>query len=805
MDIEGLGTFYMGKRWQAGAALDEPVLLDARTLTTHAVCVGMTGSGKTGLCVALLEEALLDGVPVLAIDPKGDLANLALTFPNLAPTDFAPWLDPMAAARENVSVDQLAERTATKWKDGLAAWGQGPERIARLRAAGDVTIYTPGSDAGVPLSMIASFAPPTNAGANDGDAWRDRLESVASGLLSLLGMAADPLTSREHVLIATLLDRAWNAGEAVTLAQLIERIVRPGLDRIGAFDLETYYPSAERHKLAMALNTVLASPGFATWLAGAPLDIARLLYTEQGKPRIAVISIAHLSDAERMFVVTTLMQEVVTWMRGQAGTQSLRALVFMDEVFGFLPPTAAPPSKKPILTLLKQARAFGIGVVLATQNPVDLDYKALANAGTWWLGRLQTERDKARVLDGLLGASATAGAAGTMDRAALDALLSQVTSRVFLMHSVHAQAPVLMQSRWAMSYLAGPMTRAQIAQVTKANAGALPQGATALGTTTAAPAPSAPMAATTTNPRSAPTTSAPQKPIVPSELTETFIGRGAMRPTLVGKTNVHYVGKAGVDVWRELVVSVDLTPESGGDFWKGATRSEETLLAAASATAPANATWLPLPSALSSKVIKTLDDQLQAFIVRECPLVLWTVPSLKFASTPAESQTDFAARAALAAREARDASIAKLEASYAPKLARIEEKLRVALGRVDKERAEANTSMMSSALSIGGGVLGALFGKKKLSTANVTRATSAAKSVSRAAQARGDIARAEETVDTLRAQLDALQDELAAAVNELSLTPSALDVVEQRIAAKKADLQITHLALVWRGDQARDA
>ncbi|MCA9086899.1 MAG: ATP-binding protein, partial [Planctomycetaceae bacterium] len=209
----------------------------------------------------------------------------------------------------------------------------------------------------------------------------------------------------------------------------------PPFDRIGVIGLENFYPQADRFQLAMLLNNLLASPGFSSWMEGESLDIQKMLYSPDGKPRFTILSIAHLSEAERMFFVTIFLNEVVSWMRAQSGTSSLRAILYMDEVFGYFPPTANPPSKTPMLTLLKQARAFGLGVVLATQNPVDLDYKGLSNAGTWFIGRLQTERDKARVLDGLEGASAAAGHA--FDRRQMEVILSGLGSRVFLLNNVH--------------------------------------------------------------------------------------------------------------------------------------------------------------------------------------------------------------------------------------------------------------------------------------------------------------------------------------------------------------------------------
>ena len=408
--IEGLGVFYLGTKLDdAGTATREQLLLDARRFTTHAVCVGMTGSGKTGLLVGLIEEAALDGIPTLVIDPKGDLANILLAFPDLAAADFQPWVDPETARRDGISVAELAERTARKWSEGLAASGQSGERIRRLRAAAEMTVYTPGSRSGVPLAMLASLDPPAPQVLDDPEARRERIESLVSGILALAGIPAEPGTSRDHVLLSAIVESLWKSGRRIDFGTLVRTIPAPPIERIGFLDLENFYPAGDRFQLATKLNTVAAAPGFDAWLEGEPLDVGRLLWTPAGKPRVAVVSIAHLADAQRMAFVTLLAGQTIAWMRSQPGTSSLRAMFLMDEVFGYVPPVANPPSKQPILTLMKQARAYGLGVVLATQNPVDLDYKGLSNAGLWFLGRLQTARDKARVLDGLEGAAATAG------------------------------------------------------------------------------------------------------------------------------------------------------------------------------------------------------------------------------------------------------------------------------------------------------------------------------------------------------------------------------------------------------------
>jgi hypothetical protein len=410
-DFERLGAFYLGRCYDmaSGTRREDLVLYDSKDLVTHGVCVGMTGSGKTGLCLAILEEAAIDAVPVIAIDPKGDLGNLLLTFPALEPEDFRPWINEDDARRKNVTAEQYAESEARKWRAGLAVWGQDGARIARLRAAADFAIYTPGSTAGLPLSILRSLDAPPQALRHGREHFAERVTSTVTGLLTLIGVDADPVRSREHILLSTIIGRAWSEGVSLDLATLIQQIQQPPVQRVGVLDLESFFPASERFHLAATFNNVLAAPGFNAWLAGEALDIDRLLYTPAGQPRVSIVSIAHLGDRERMFVVSLLLNELLGWMRTQPGTTSLRVLLYMDEVFGYFPPVANPPSKAPLLTLLKQARAFGVGVLLATQNPVDLDYKGLSNAGTWWLGRLQTERDKARVLDGLEGALAGSG------------------------------------------------------------------------------------------------------------------------------------------------------------------------------------------------------------------------------------------------------------------------------------------------------------------------------------------------------------------------------------------------------------
>src|SRR6266404_445672 len=564
-DFEKLGVFYLGRPYdpQQKKSQDGVLLYDSKDLVTHAVCVGMTGSGKTGLCLALIEEAAIDGIPAILIDPKGDLANLLLTFPGLKSEDFRPWVNEDDARRKNLSVDDYARQQAELWQKGLASWGEDGARIQRLRDAADFAIYTPGSNAGIPLSILKSFAAPPPAIREDEELLRERIGTTATSLLGLLGIDADPIKS-------------------------------PPVKRVGVIDLDAFFPSKDRFALAMSLNNLLAAPGFGAWMEGEPLDVDALLHTPEGKPRVAIVSIAHLSDAERMFFVSLLLNQTVGWMRTQSGTTSLRALLYMDEIFGFFPPVANPPSKTPLLTLLKQARAFGVGVVLATQNPVDLDYKGLSNTGTWLIGRLQTERDKARVLDGLEGAAGTAGQG--FDRTGLERILSGLSTRVFLMNNVHEDHPVVFESRWVMSYLRGPLTRAQIKSLMDARRGAAPAaapaaaapagGATRRSAASAAPAstpaPARGKAARPAAPVAEPAPGEPasgtgQRPLLPPDVPQHFAPAhdaapaGSTlyyQPMLVGAAQVRMRDtKSGVDVSRDLVYLTAVTDEAVPVAW----------------------------------------------------------------------------------------------------------------------------------------------------------------------------------------------------------------------------------------------
>ena len=793
VDYEKLGVFYLGKEFDPGAnALKEDlVLYDAKDLTTHAVCVGMTGSGKTGLCLSLLEEAAIDGIPAICIDPKGDLGNLLLAFPELRPTDFQPWVDPADATRKGVTVEELAAKTADTWRKGLAEWQQEPERIARFRDAVDINIYTPGAETGLPLSVLRSFAPPPAELLADSAALRDRVGAVVSGLLSLLGRDADPIQSRDHILLANILDTTWRSGQSLDMAGLINSVQKPPFDKVGAFDLDTFFPPKDRLGLAMAINNLLASPGFATWMKGEPLDAQRLLYTPEGKPRLSIISIGHLSDTERMFIVTLVLNEVISWMRNQSGTSSLRAILYMDEIFGYFPPTANPPSKIPMLTLLKQARAFGLGCVLATQNPVDLDYKGLANCGTWLIGRLQTERDKARVIEGL--ESALAGT-GSMDRSTLDKLMSALTQRVFLMRNVHQDAPYLMKSRWALSFLRGPLTGPEITRVMAGKRGA----AAPASTPTAAP--SAAPAATSA---AAPVTA---RPAIPGDVTEYFLeGRSGQpaaeyRPMVMGLAKLHFVdAKLGLDQWDTAAWLAPLGDDGKSVDW-AAGSAHPDLKARLSKSPATGAAFADLPgAAMRAANYAAWGKTLTSHLYEQARAEVFFCDAIKLASAPGEDEAQFRMRLAQSLREKRDEAVEALRRKVAPKLATLQDRVARAEDKVQREQAQLSQQKMNTAVSVGAGILGALFGRKAVSVGTIGRASSAARSASRIGRESQDVARADESLEVVRQRLADLQAESESEIAALaaSFEGEAVALREVSVTPRKSDISVGQVALVW--------
>ena len=823
-DFEKLGVFYLGREYDLTrkAAEDSLILYDSRDLVTHAVCVGMTGSGKTGLCISLIEEATLDNIPSILIDPKGDLSNLFLTFPQLRGEDFFPWINVEDAAKKGLTPEDYANQQAAAWKKGLSDWGEDGARIQRLRDAAEFVIYTPGSNAGVPVSILKSFAAPPFEILDDGELLQERINTTVTSLMGMVGISADPLTSREHILISTIIGQSWREGRDLDLASLIQAIQSPPMTRIGVLDLEAFYPAKDRFNLVLALNNLVASPGFATWMEGVPLDIGQILRTPKGKPRVAIFSIAHLGDAERMFFVSMLLNQFLGWMRTQSGTTSLRALVYMDEIFGYFPPIANPPSKLPLLTLLKQARAFGVGIVLATQNPVDLDYKGLSNTGTWFIGRLQTERDKARVMDGLEGAVTAAGA--SFDRSRMEQIISGLGNRVFLMNNTHEDEPVVFTTRWAMSYLRGPLTRSQIKVLMdpyKARQPILtaapatrpaPVIAPAMADADEAASPSeeeavAPVALGKAPARATPgAPTAGLQPTLPPDVSQFFIpvrGSGGMlvyQPMLVGAAKVRYAdARAKIDTAETITVMTAIADAAVPVNWEESVEPEWSLKnVEKKPTKPGQFADLPA-AAGRAKSYQAWSRDFVDWVYSTRRLELFRSPGTGAISNASESERDFRVRLSQVVHEQRDDATETLRKKYAPKRAALVEKIRRAQQAVDREQNQASQAKMQTAISVGATLIGAFLGRKTVSSSTVGKATTAARGVGRAMQQGDDVTRAQETVRVLQQQLEDLDAELESEIKALAARndPAIEDMDTLVLKPKKSDIAVQLVSLVW--------
>jgi hypothetical protein len=827
---ERLGSFYLGKEYDLAAAKlgDVPVMYDARDLTTHAVCVGMTGSGKTGLCIDLLEEAALDKVPAIIIDPKGDITNLLLTFPDLLPENFLPWINADDARRKDMTPEAYAAKQAETWRAGLADWGQGTERIKLLKESVDFVIYTPGSDSGIPVSILSSFAAPQLNWDDEQEALRERISGTVSALLGLIGVEADPVRSREHILLSNIFEHAWRNGESLDLAKLIMAIQNPPVRQLGVFDVDTFFPEKDRFGLAMALNNIIAAPSFSSWIQGTPLDIDHMLYGGDAKPNVSIFYIAHLSDAERMFFVTLLLEQVITWMRAQPGTTSLRALLYMDEVFGYFPPGREPASKRPMLTLMKQARAFGLGVMLTTQNPVDLDYKGLTNAGTWFIGKLQADRDKQRLLDGLEGLP-SAGSSRP-DRQQLDKIISGLGSRVFMLHNVNQDQPIIYQTRWAMSYLRGPLTRSQVKELMADKRAEL------LGTPTAQPGATRP-AAVSASPAQ-PAMAAPAQPaaiaagmaaaiaaappMLPSGVAVVYLpasrslhqalgdleSKLGMRVNaqesqlryearLLGQATITFFDeKKGLDEHQEVAMLLQPPGGAGIVRWDQAlplTIEDRDFLNAAEP----NAVFGSVPeSANAAKKLSALSGDFADYLFRNSGYSLFSNPALKAFSKPGEDERAFKIRCQQIAREQRDAEVDKLEAKYQTQIDRLQEKLRKEKTELEQDKADHSARKQQEALSAGDSILGMFLGKRRSLGGSLSKASSRRQMTERA---KLDIEESEAEIEKLNQEIaeieQALQEASAEATERWN---AAVEQVEQfQVRPRKSDVKVRQMAVAW--------
>lgn len=831
---EKLGSFYLGAEYDlaTGARLDVPVNYDARDLTTHAVCVGMTGSGKTGLCVGLLEEAALDRVPAILIDPKGDITNLLLQFPELRPEDFQPWINVDDARRKEQTVEEYAEKTAGSWQNGLADWGIDGERIRALLDTVDYTIFTPGSDAGVSVNIMGSLAAPALNFDENAELIRERISGTVSALLGLVGIKSDPVRGTEAILLSNIFEHYWRNGEDMDLPKLIMAIQEPPVRQIGVFDVDTFFPQKDRFGLAMAFNNLMAAPTFKSWLEGEPLDINSLFFTAEGKPRHSVFYIAHLSDSERMFFVTLLLEALVTWMRGQSGTTSLRSLLYFDEIFGFFPPSAEPSSKRPLLTLLKQARAFGLGVVLVTQNPVDIDYKGLTNAGTWFIGKLQAERDKERVLSGLKGAIAEAGRS---DKTDFDTLISKLGSRVFLMHNVHADGPVVMNTRWVHSYLRGPLTRPQVRELMaprRAAAAATPVAAPTptVAVSDAAPVPTpAPAATATPDPQPEP---ARQAPVGYSDVAPTLdpdVDQAFLQVDLSEDAAINALRDQGATVNKLLGVQLLYEPViyaaatvSFYDRKRNFTKQSDRLMLAA-APGRGNVEWDRVdevalrPRDLDRGPLKLSGEQGPYFAsvpeeinsARELKSVAndlsdWLYYNSSFQVTvhnelgefwhPDESEREFKARLQQAAREKRDADVDKLTDKFEREVDKLQERLSKEERALASDKAKWENRRLEEWTSAGESVLGYFLGRSS------RRALSSAMSKRRmTSQAQMAIQESEAAIEKLKGDIAKLDAELKEQTDQITVHYAELmdELATEEIKPRRTDVNVQMVALAW--------
>ena len=780
-----MGSFYLGRHFdlENGETVDNLYTLDSKDLCTHAVCVGMTGSGKTGLCVSLLEEAAMDGIPSIVIDPKGDMGNLLLSFPDLSPNSFEPWVDSAEAAKKNLSVEDYAKKIASKWKEGLADWGQGPDRIKRFREKTELNIYTPGSGAGLSMSILNLFASASKQEGEDAEDYQQRLSTSVTALLKLIDVDAEPLQSPEHILLMNILGYLVKEKASIQLKQLIREVQKPKIKEIGALDLDTFMPLKDRKAFALKLNTLLASPNFQSWINGESINPQNLLWTKEGKPKISVISIAHLSEDERMFFVTLLLNEIISWMRKQEGTPSLRALLYMDEVFGFLPPGANPPSKYPMLTLLKQARAYGLGVVLATQNPVDLDYKALSNSGIWMLGRLQTEQDKNRILDGLQGV-----AKGEFNRSEMDQMLSSVKSRVFVVKNIHESEVEVFHTRWAMSYLRGPLTKQQIKtlMIDKKKDAAAQLRAPEVET------------------KSVKT----EVPSVPAEFSVGFAlsvkpsssKEIIYRPELVGELEIFYSSERKKISHRREMQILSWRNRGSVDPWETIKKYEDEALELSAQQEFETASFEALPESWNkAKQLTSWESDLKQFCYQREHLQLWECSALNMFSSPGEDEVAFRSRISQKLHEKRDESIEKLRKKYETKIERIEDRIDRAEDKLEDEEEQLKNRKMQTAISLGASVLGALFGRKLSSRGNLGRVATTMRHASRTSKEKGDIQQANDRIAKLKTQMQKLNDELEDEIAELEVKwdPETIEITEAFIKPKKSDIQIKSLKLVW--------
>lgn len=780
IDYEKLKLFYIGKQKVENSFV--PLVYKNKDLLTHAAIIGMTGSGKTGLGISLLEEAAIDNIPSIIIDPKGDMTNLLLTFPNLQGSDFEPWIEEQDAQNNGQTLKEFAINTANLWKTGLENDFQNSSRIEKLKNSADFTIYTPGSDAGVQISILSSFKAPSKEVLEDNDLLISLVNSTVSSILSLIAEQNDS-SSKESILISSIFMNYFTQSKDLTLEELITLIVTPPFAKIGIFDLETFFAQSERLKLALKLNTIIANPSFKTWIEGETLDISNLLYDENGKAKVSIFSIAHLNDSQRMFFVSLLLNQMVSWMRRQEGTTSLKALLYMDEIFGYFPPNANPPSKQPMLTLLKQARSFGIGIILSTQNPVDIDYKGLANIGTWFIGRLQTKQDKEKVIDGLSSANE-----GNLDKDEIMNLISSLEKRNFILKNINEDGIKIFQTRWALSYLKGPIPKDGIKKLMsnkrtnssskneEKNEDTITQINIEKGIS---------------------------KPIITSNLNEKYLYSSQnsayyLQPYLVCSCDIHYINSTkNIDLETTETCKIYLDEEMKNINFD---EKEEIENSNFETKERPNSHYYELPTFIQSeKELKTIEKDFVDYIYRNSKLTLYKNDELKLTSKQNESLGDFKIRLQDRLNEKIDLEVEKLQTKFQKENDSIENKLSKLYEKLEREEQQATSTTTDTIISIGTSILGAFFGKSSTAT-TLGKVATGARGATKILKEKNDVKYVQNEINQLEEQRNSLKTMLENEIEKINSTnlSSNFPIEELFIKPKRSDIYNVKLELLWQ-------
>ena len=786
IDYEKLKLFYIGKE-KVDEDTTVPLVYKNKDLRTHAAIIGMTGSGKTGLGISLLEEAAIDNIPSIIIDPKGDMGNLLLTFPNLEANDFKPWIEEQDAINNGLTIDQQAANTASLWEKGITGDFQSKERIAKLKNAADFTIYTPGSTAGVPISILSSFKAPGIEVLEDHDLLTSLINSTVSSLLSLVDINSDS-SSKENILLSSIFMNAYTKAKDLTLEELISLIVTPPFSKVGIFDLETFFKQDDRLKLALKLNTIIANPSFKNWITGEALDISNLLYDEKGKAKVSIFSISHLDDAQRMFFVSLLLNQMLSWMRRQEGTSSLKALLYMDEIFGYFPPSKNPPSKQPMLTLLKQARSFGLGVILSTQNPVDIDYKGLSNIGTWFIGRLQTKQDKEKVIDGLSSA-----ANGKVDKKELMSTISNLEKRTFIMKNINEDNIKIFKTRWVLSYLKGPISKDDIKKLMSDKIAKLKEKITSNKTNIQRE----------TRKETVQKSKEYVKPIIPNSIEQkySYISQSdeySLQAYLLCSTTINFVNASkAIDKTQELQYKIYLDERMNDiDFQE----LEDIENSSFETRARTNSIFYELPSFLQNqREVKLISKNFDNHIYRNNKLVLFKNSKLKITSKQDESINDFRARVQDRLNENIDEAVEKLQIKFEKANTSLEKKLDKLYVKLEKEKNQAASKTTNTLISIGTSILGAFFGNNVLSKTNMGKVARGAKGASDILKERSDVKFVEEDILNINQEAQELKEKLEIQIEEINeeFSISNYEIEEFSLNLRRKDIYNTKIEILW--------